>query len=129
MRLPQFFIDRPIFATVISVVIVLLGSIAYFQLPVARYPEIALPTVVVRASYPGATTETITSRLTATGWQAEVFRQLSDGHDGAHLALRHERDLAEKLDRADDLPERLDYVRMAQTVDGVHAMVRALAER
>ena len=65
MKLPQFFIDRPIFATVVAAVIMLLGGLAYFQLPVARYPEIAPPTIVVRASYPGATPETI-ARTVAT---------------------------------------------------------------
>ncbi|HXP96782.1 MAG TPA: efflux RND transporter permease subunit, partial [Telmatospirillum sp.] len=54
MRLSHFFIDRPIFATVISVFITLIGAIAYFTLPLAQYPEIAPPTIVVSASYPGA---------------------------------------------------------------------------
>lgn len=52
MRFPHFFVDRPIFATVLSIVIVMVGGLAYFQLPVGQYPEVALPTVVVRASYP-----------------------------------------------------------------------------
>ncbi len=65
MRLPQIFIDRPIFATVISIVIIVLGGLSYFQLPVTQYPEVALPTVVVRAAYPGATPETI-ARTVAT---------------------------------------------------------------
>ncbi len=54
MKLCHFFIDRPIFATVISVLITLLGVVAFFTLPVAQYPEIAPPTIVVTASYPGA---------------------------------------------------------------------------
>lgn len=54
MRLSHFFIDRPIFATVVSVFITLIGAIAYFTLPLAQYPEIAPPTIVVTASYPGA---------------------------------------------------------------------------
>ncbi len=54
MTLSHFFIDRPIFATVLSIVIVVAGAIAYFTLPVAQYPEVVPPTVVVRASYPGA---------------------------------------------------------------------------
>jgi HAE1 family hydrophobic/amphiphilic exporter-1 len=49
MRFAHFFIDRPIFATVLSVLLVLLGSIAYVGLPVAQYPEIAPPTIQVRA--------------------------------------------------------------------------------
>jgi len=54
MRLSHFFIDRPIFATVVSVFITLIGAIAYFTLPLAQYPEIAPPTIVITASYPGA---------------------------------------------------------------------------
>src|SRR5215831_10854992 len=54
MKLSHFFIERPIFAIVISVVTVLLGAIAFTVLPVAQYPEIAPPTVVVQAQYPGA---------------------------------------------------------------------------
>ena len=47
MRLSHFFIDRPIFATVLSIFITLIGGVAYFTLPVAQYPEIAPPTIVV----------------------------------------------------------------------------------
>ena len=59
MKLSNFFIDRPIFAIVISIVTVLLGAIAYTILPVAQYPEIAPPTVVVQAQYPGADPKTL----------------------------------------------------------------------
>jgi hydrophobe/amphiphile efflux-1 (HAE1) family protein len=59
MKLSHFFIDRPIFAIVISIVTVLLGAIAYTILPVAQYPEIAPPTVVVQAQYPGADPKTV----------------------------------------------------------------------
>ncbi|HEY0269876.1 MAG TPA: multidrug efflux RND transporter permease subunit [Sphingomonas sp.] len=59
MRFPHFFIERPIFAAVLSILIVIVGSIAYPNLPVAQYPEIAPPTVVVSATYPGATAETV----------------------------------------------------------------------
>lgn len=58
MRFTHFFVDRPIFATVLSVLIVLVGSIAYVSLPVAQYPEIAPPSISVTANYPGATAET-----------------------------------------------------------------------
>lgn len=67
----HFFINRPIFASVISVLIVVIGAIAYFVLPVAQYPEIALPTVVVRASYAGATAETLAETV-ATPIEQEV---------------------------------------------------------
>jgi multidrug efflux pump len=59
MKLSHFFIERPIFAIVISVVTVLLGAIAFMVLPVAQYPEIAPPTVVVTAQYPGADPQTL----------------------------------------------------------------------
>src|SRR5918912_178217 len=59
MRFSHFFVDRPIFAAVISIVITLVGAIAYETLPVAQYPEVAPPTVVVSASYPGASAQTV----------------------------------------------------------------------
>lgn len=59
MQLAHFCIDRPIFATVISILIVLIGGFSYLSLPVAQYPEIAPPTIVVSAAYPGASAETI----------------------------------------------------------------------
>jgi hydrophobe/amphiphile efflux-1 (HAE1) family protein len=55
----HFFIDRPIFAGVISIVITLVGAIALMTLPVAQYPEIAPPTIQVAASYPGANAATV----------------------------------------------------------------------
>jgi HAE1 family hydrophobic/amphiphilic exporter-1 len=59
MRLSHFFIDRPVFAAVVSIVITLLGAIAFPTLPIAQYPEIAPPTVNVTASFPGASAETL----------------------------------------------------------------------
>ena len=53
--MPQFFINRPVFAWVIALFIVLLGVIAIPQLPVERYPNVAPPTVSITAVYPGAT--------------------------------------------------------------------------
>ena len=50
----RYFVDRPVLATVISVVIIILGLVAVVRLPVAQYPEIAPPTISVTASYPGA---------------------------------------------------------------------------
>src|SRR5579872_1015879 len=54
MRFSRFFIDRPIFAGVLSIVILVAGLIAIFTLPVSEYPEVVPPTVAVRAVYPGA---------------------------------------------------------------------------
>jgi len=65
MRLPHFFIDRPIFAAVVSILIMIAGLVAYPSLPVGQYPEIAPPTVVVTATYPGATAETLAETVAA----------------------------------------------------------------
>ncbi|MCK9271379.1 MAG: efflux RND transporter permease subunit, partial [Bacteroidales bacterium] len=55
----KFFIDRPVFSTVISILLVILGLLGLERLPVTQYPDIAPPTVQVSASYPGANAETI----------------------------------------------------------------------
>jgi hydrophobe/amphiphile efflux-1 (HAE1) family protein len=65
MRFSRFFIDRPIFAGVVSVFITLLGLFAFPQLPLAQYPDIAPPSVMVMASYPGASAETIAETVAA----------------------------------------------------------------
>ena len=65
MRLSHFFIDRPIFAAAVSVVITLAGLIAYLTLPVDQYPQVAPPTVSVNASYPGATAEELADTVAA----------------------------------------------------------------
>ena len=67
----HFFIDRPIFATVLSIVIVILGAVAGSLLPIAQYPEVAPPTVSVTATYPGASAVTVAETV-ATPIEAEV---------------------------------------------------------
>ncbi|MGK2285734.1 efflux RND transporter permease subunit [Pedomonas sp. V897] len=67
----KFFIDRPIFAAVLSLMIVIVGIVAYVSLPIAQYPDIAPPTITVTASYPGATPETIAETV-ATPIEQEV---------------------------------------------------------
>src|SRR5262245_8885346 len=71
MRFSHFFVDRPIFATVLSLLLLIIGGIAYTQLPVAQYPEIAPPTIVVRANYPGADADTV-AKTVATPIEQEV---------------------------------------------------------
>ncbi len=71
MRFAHFFVDRPIFASVTSIVLLIVGYVAYVTLPVAQYPEIAPPTVVVRASYPGANAETVAATI-ATPIEQEI---------------------------------------------------------
>jgi len=71
LRFSRFFIDRPVFAAVVSVIIVLLGIFAYPTLPVAQYPEIAPPTITVSAIYPGASAEVIADTV-ATPLEQEI---------------------------------------------------------
>ncbi|QWC57501.1 multidrug efflux RND transporter permease subunit [Erythrobacter sp. 3-20A1M] len=76
MRMSRFFIDRPIFAAVIAVVITLVGAISYFFLPVSQYPDIVPPTVTVTAVYPGASAETVADTV------ANPIEQEINGVDG-----------------------------------------------
>jgi hydrophobe/amphiphile efflux-1 (HAE1) family protein len=76
-----FFIDRPVFAAVISILIVLGGLVAMTQTPVAQFPEITPPTVVVSASYPGATAEVIANTVAAP------IEQQVNGVDGMTYML------------------------------------------
>src|SRR3954470_10938163 len=59
MRFAFFFIDRPVFAAVLSIVTVTVGSISIVALPIAQYPDIAPPTVTVTCNYPGANAKTV----------------------------------------------------------------------
>src|ERR1700691_612138 len=63
MRISHFFIDRPIFAAVVSIVFVILGGVSFSRLPVAQYPEIAPPIIVVSGQYPGASAEVVASTV------------------------------------------------------------------
>src|SRR3954466_4217623 len=70
MNFSEFFIKRPIFAGVISIVIFLVGAISLFRLPVSEYPEVVPPTIVVRATYPGANPITIAETVASPLEQA-----------------------------------------------------------
>src|ERR1700753_1642505 len=63
MRISHFFIDRPIFAAVVSVVFVILGGVSFSRLPVAQYPEIAPPIINVSGQYPGASADVVASTV------------------------------------------------------------------
>src|SRR6266481_8990983 len=86
----RFFIDRPIFATVISVVFVLAGGVAVFTLPVAQYPEVTPPTVLVTALYPGANSQTVRDTVAApieeqvSGVEGMMYMSSQCTNDGAY---------------------------------------------
>jgi multidrug efflux pump subunit AcrB len=65
MRLSHFFIDRPIFAAVVSIVFVIVGAVSVGRLPVAQYPEIAPPVVRVSGQFPGASADVVADTVVA----------------------------------------------------------------
>jgi hydrophobe/amphiphile efflux-1 (HAE1) family protein len=71
MRFSRFFIDRPIFAAVLSIVVFLAGAIAMFTLPISEYPEVVPPSIVVRAMYPGANPRVL-SEAVATPLEEQI---------------------------------------------------------
>ncbi|HFK2949497.1 TPA: efflux RND transporter permease subunit, partial [Pseudomonas aeruginosa] len=70
MNFPRFFINRPIFAIVLSVLMLIAGAISYFQLPLSEYPQVTPPTVQVTASYPGANPQVIADTVASPLEQA-----------------------------------------------------------
>ncbi len=65
MRISHFFIDRPIFAAVVSIVFVILGGVSFSRLPIAQYPEIAPPIINVSGQYPGASADVVAATVVA----------------------------------------------------------------
>jgi multidrug efflux pump subunit AcrB len=86
----RFFIDRPIFATVLSVVITLGGGIAYYRLPLTQYPPVTPPTVYVRCTYPGASAQVVAQSVAApieqqvNGVENMLYMESSSANDGSY---------------------------------------------
>jgi multidrug efflux pump len=86
----RFFIDRPIFAAVLSIVITLAGAIAVVMLPIAQYPPIAPPTVQVSCSYPGASAQVVADTVAApieqqvNGVEGMLYMSSQCGNDGSY---------------------------------------------
>ena len=87
----RFFVDRPIFATVISLVIMLAGGVAVFTLPIAQYPDVTPPTVQVSAFYPGANAATVRDTVAApieesvSGVEGMMYMSSRCTNDGSYL--------------------------------------------
>jgi hydrophobe/amphiphile efflux-1 (HAE1) family protein len=88
MRFAHFFIERPVFAAVLSIVTVIVGAIAIFTLPIAQYPEIAPPTVTVSATYPGANAKTVAETVATpieqqiNGVEGMLYMSSQNSNDG-----------------------------------------------
>src|SRR6266436_2058300 len=101
----RFFIDRPIFASVLSIVIALTGGIALLSLPIAQYPPISPPSVQVSISYPGASAQVVADTVAApieqqvNGVEGMLYMSSQMGNDGSYtLAVTF--DIGTDLDTA-----------------------------
>jgi hydrophobe/amphiphile efflux-1 (HAE1) family protein len=89
MRISHFFIDRPIFASVVSIVFVILGGVGFTRLPVAQYPEIAPPTITVTGQYPGASSDVVAATVVTpieqqiNGVENMIYMSSNSTSDGA----------------------------------------------
>jgi multidrug efflux pump len=88
MNVPGFFIDRPVFASVLSALVLLAGALCLFRLPVAEYPEVIPPSVIVHARYPGANSKVIAETVAAPleeqidGVEDMLYMQSQSNSDG-----------------------------------------------
>jgi multidrug efflux pump len=127
MNLSKFFIDRPIFAGVISVIIFLAGLIAMTQLPISEYPEVVPPSVVVTAQFPGANPQTIAETVATpleeqiNGTEGMLYMGSSAASDGT-LTLT----VTFKLGVDPDLATQLVQNRVNQALPRLPDVTRAL---
>ena len=86
-----FFIQRPIFASAIAVIMVLAGSICFFLLPISQFPDITPPQVIVQANYPGASAQVVADTVTTpleqqiNGVQGMAYMSSSSSNDGSAM--------------------------------------------
>ncbi|MGG7604591.1 efflux RND transporter permease subunit [Massilia sp. BKSP1R2A-1] len=106
MNFSRFFVDKPIFAVVLSVIVFVGGLISIFKLPVSEYPEVVPPSVVVRAQYPGANPKVIAETVAApleeqiNGIEDMLYMSSQNTSDGA-LALTLTFAIGTDIDRAE----------------------------
>src|SRR5665213_294807 len=105
MRISHFFIDRPIFAAVVSIVFVILGGVSFSRLPVAQYPEIAPPIINVSGQYPGASADVVASTVVTpmeeqiNGVENMLYMSSNSTADG-RFSIQVSFDLGTNLDTA-----------------------------
>src|SRR5205814_2728995 len=126
IMLARFFIDRPVFAWVISIVIVLMGLIASGLLPIAQYPQITPPTVRVTAIYPGANAQVVADTIAApieqqvNGVERMLYMSSQSSNDGSYT-LDVTFDLGTDINMAQVLVQNRVAIAQPQLADVVKA--------
>src|SRR5258706_3638153 len=127
MNLSKFFVDRPIFAGVISVAIFLAGLLAMFQLPISEYPEVVPPSIVVKALFPGANPNTIADTVATpleeqiSGVENMLYMSSQAASDGT-LTLT----VTFKIGTNADLAQQLVQNRVNQAIPRLPQVTQAL---
>jgi multidrug efflux pump len=127
MNISRFFIDRPIFAAVLSLIIFISGAIAVWYLPISEYPEVVPPSVVVTAQFPGANPETIANTVAApleeaiTGVEGALYVSSQGTSDGA-MSLTVTFQIGTDPDKAQELVQN----RVNQALPRLPDIVRTL---
>src|SRR5271165_1202809 len=123
--IPRFFIDRPVFAIVLSLVFVLAGGVAVFTLPVAQYPEVTPPTVLVTALYPGANALTVRDVVAApieeqvSGVEGMTYMSSQCTNDGAYTLT-----VTFRLDMPSDMAQVLVQNRVSLALPVIPILVQ-----
>lgn len=111
----RFFIDRPIFATVLAILMILIGIVTVSTLPIAQYPNISPPTVQVSASYPGANAKTVAEAIgvpieqCVNGVEGMLYMSSNSGSDGSYnltITFRNGIDLDDATVKVQNLVNR-----------------------
>src|SRR5271165_6114618 len=86
----KFFIERPVLANVLAILMIVIGAVALFRLPVAQYPDVVPPTVQVATRYPGASARTVIDTVAlpieqqVNGTEGMIYMQSFSGADGSY---------------------------------------------
>jgi len=127
VKIAHFFIDRPIFATVLSILIILTGAISYLALPVAQYPEVVPPTIQVSATYPGASSEVVAKTVATpleqqiNGVEGMLYMSSQSSNTGS-MSLNITFELGTDLDKAQVLVQNRVSVAEARLPEAVRRL-------